>query len=185
VPFEYISEIRALDFVATVAERGTAHVEMLRTPADLAAWIAGSGLVDDAGAVGPAELERARHLREAMFALLAALIDGEPPPAAARDLVTTAAARPGPRPALDEDGRVRRTGDLDAVLAHLAAEVVTLHDSPDRAHLRWCADDRCTRPFVDRSHGQARRWCGMKGCGDRAKAAAYRRRHRNATATDR
>ena len=126
----------------------------------------------------PGELERARLVREAMFALIAALIDGGAPPAGARETVTAAAARPGPRPALDEHGRVHRTGGLDAVLAHLAAEVVTLHDSPDRTRLRWCADARCTRPFVDRSHGQARRWCGMKGCGDRAKAAAYRRRHR-------
>src|SRR4051794_26248270 len=151
---------------------------MLRTPADLAGWVRGSGLVDDVGEVTPHGLDRARRLREAMFALVAALIDGEPPPPAERELVTAAAALPGPRPALDEHGRVRRTGGLDAALAQLAAEVVTLHDSPDRAHLRWCADGRCTRPFAARSHGQARRWCGMKGRGDRAKAAAYRRRHR-------
>jgi len=63
-----------------------------------------------------------------------------------------------------------------AVFAFLARDCLDLFDSPDRAALRWCADAKCTRVFIDRSRGQRRRWCGMKGCGDRAKAAAYRRR---------
>ncbi|PYC65712.1 hypothetical protein C7C45_27955 [Micromonospora arborensis] len=33
-----------------------------------------------------------------------------------------------------------------------------------------------------RSRGARRRWCGMRGCGDRAKAAAYRQRRRTPTA---
>jgi predicted RNA-binding Zn ribbon-like protein len=56
--------------------------------------------------------------------------------------------------------------------------VLDLHGDADRPLLSRCADDRCTRPFVDRSRGHRRRWCGMRGCGDRAKAAAYRARHR-------
>jgi predicted RNA-binding Zn ribbon-like protein len=50
-----------------------------------------------------------------------------------------------------------------------------------RALLRRCDDPKCTRLFIDRSRGGRRRWCDMKGCGDRAKAAAYRRRHRHTT----
>ncbi|MGH1526542.1 CGNR zinc finger domain-containing protein [Leifsonia sp. L25] len=33
----------------------------------------------------------------------------------------------------------------------------------------------CTRPFLDVSRASNRRWCGMSGCGDRAKAAATAR----------
>jgi predicted RNA-binding Zn ribbon-like protein len=73
---------------------------------------------------------------------------------------------------------VHRTGNLDAVLAVLARDCLELHDSDDRRVLRWCADEHCTRAFIDRSRGARRRWCGMRGCGDRAKAAAYRRRRR-------
>jgi len=71
---------------------------------------------------------------------------------------------------------VTSSGDADAVFALHARDCLDLFDSPDRAALRWCADAKCTRVFIDRSRGQRRRWCGMKGCGDRAKAAAYRRR---------
>jgi predicted RNA-binding Zn ribbon-like protein len=151
---------------------------MLSTPADLRRWVRQSGLADDPEPMTDDDLRRAIAVREALFGLLAALIDGTAPPAAARDLVNATAAHPGPPVHLDGDGRVRRGGDLAAVLAVLARQVIELHDSPDRPRLRWCDDARCTRPFIDRSRGQARRWCGMRGCGDRAKAAAYRRRRR-------
>ena len=93
--------------------------------------------------------------------------------------VNGAAARRGPVLRLQEAGRVRRTGGLDALLAALAYDCLDLYASPDRDLLHWCADERCTRPFIDRSHGHRRRWCGMKGCGDRAKAAVYRSRKRS------
>lgn len=174
--FEFIADRAALDFVATLAERGTTNDESLVTPADLRTWIRESGIVDDV-TVGPAELARAVDAREAMFGLLAALIDGRRPSARDRAVVNAAAAGPGPRVELT-GSRVRRTGDVSAVLAVLATDVIDLYDSPDRDQLKWCADGSCTRPFVDRSRGARRRWCGMKGCGDRAKAAAYRERHR-------
>jgi predicted RNA-binding Zn ribbon-like protein len=178
VRFEFGSDRPALDFVATVAERGTTDLEALRTPADLAEWIRGSGLVDDVGTLRPADLERARAVREALFDLLRALLDGQPPPPAARRTANAAAAGPGPRPVLDADGGLRHRGGLEAALAALATDVLDLHGDADRPLLHWCADSHCTRPFVDRSRGQRRRWCGMRGCGDRAKAAAYRARRR-------
>jgi predicted RNA-binding Zn ribbon-like protein len=175
--FEFIADRPALDFVATVAERGTTDDDYLHSAADLRAWIRESALVDDI-TVSPAEFIRAIETREAMFGMLAALLDGRRPAPHDRALVNAAAARPGPRAEL-AGGRVRRTGDVDAVLAVLATDVIDLHDSPDRDLLKWCADDKCTRPYVDRSRGGRRRWCGMRGCGDRAKAAAYRARQRH------
>jgi predicted RNA-binding Zn ribbon-like protein len=92
-----------------------------------------------------------------------------------RTLVNAAAEAAPPVLRLDDNG-LHRYGDADAVFALLARDCLDLFDNPDRAALRWCADGNCTRAFVDRSRGQRRRWCGMKGCGDRAKAAAYRSR---------
>lgn len=175
VSFDFIADRPVLDFVATVAERGTTDEEKLQVPDDLARWVAGSGLLDAAPEVTGAALVRARALREAMFGLLTALIDGTAPRPADRALVNAAAARPRPLLRLADDG-LHREGDLDSALAALAHDCLDLHAGPDRALLRWCADPACTRPFLDRSRGRRRRWCDMKGCGDRAKAAAYRRR---------
>jgi predicted RNA-binding Zn ribbon-like protein len=178
VAFESVSDRPVLDFVATVAERGRAELEHLRTPADLAGWVREAGLVDDVRTPTAADLDRATELREAAYALVTALLDGTRPPSRARAVVNATAARPGPRLVLGAAGSVRKVGGLDAALAALAADVIDLHAGPDRALLRRCADSHCTRPFVDRSRGQRRRWCGMRGCGDRAKAAAYRARRR-------
>jgi predicted RNA-binding Zn ribbon-like protein len=119
-----------------------------------------------------------------MFNLIAALIDGSPTSAHDRALVNDAAAGARPRLELDGRRRVRRHGALAAALAELATDVLDLFDSPDRELLHWCADGRCTRPFIDRSRGQRRRWCGMAGCGDRSKAAAYRQRLRTVQSAD-
>ncbi len=176
--FEFIADRPVLDFVPTLSERGTTNEEGLRTPADLAAWIAQSRLVHNDVEVTADQLDAARELREALFLLLAALINGNDPSAHDRLVVNTAAGRPPPTAHLDSRGELHRTGDLDAVLAVLANDCLDLFDSPDRHAMHWCDGDRCTRPYIDRSRGQRRRWCGMKGCGDRAKAATYRQRQR-------
>jgi len=181
VPFELGTGRPALDFVATLAERHTTRLEHLRSADDLAEWVQQAELLDDRPEVDSDALERARALREAVFALVAALIDGTVPDPHARAVVNAAAAAPGPRLELTAAAQVRRTGDLGAALAVVARDCVDLYAEPDRQALRWCADPACTRPFLDRSRGQRRRWCGMRGCGDRAKAAAYRRRRRAAS----
>jgi predicted RNA-binding Zn ribbon-like protein len=179
VNFEFIADRPVLDFLSTVAERGTRDEEKLQSEQDLTDWIEQSGIVDTTPPVTEHSLARSKSLRESMFRLVAALIDHQPPSPADRALVNAAAETSPPLLRLDDDG-LHRYGDTDAVLALLARDCLDLFDSPDRAALRWCADANCTRAFIDRSRGQRRRWCGMKGCGDRAKAAAYRRRQRSA-----
>lgn len=181
--FEFIADRPVLDFLSTVAARGTSDEEKLRSEKDLADWIKQSGIVDTAPPVTKQALEDAKAIREAMFRLVAALINHQTPNPADRALVNAAAEVSPPLLQLDDDG-LHRSGDADAVLAVLARDCLDLFDSPDRAALRWCADANCTRAFIDRSRGQRRRWCGMKGCGDRAKAAAYRRRRRTALGND-
>lgn len=178
--FEFIADRLVLDFLPTVAARGSVNEEKLRTEQDVTDWITESGIVDAAPQIQPGDLERVKALREALFRMVAALIDQRRVDPADRALVNTAAAAAPPVLQLDDDG-LHRVGDLDAVLAVLARDCLDLHANPDRGSLHWCADDTCTRPFIDRSRGQRRRWCGMKGCGDRAKAAAYRARQRAAS----
>jgi predicted RNA-binding Zn ribbon-like protein len=177
VEHEFVTGNLALDYVATVAERGTTGLEHLVTPEDLAEWIAQAGVVDGPVQISAAGFARAKTVREALYALVAATIDGRPAPSEALRTVNEAAAAPPPRPAL-EDGALRREGDLQAVLSALARTALELLGGPERDRVKWCAAERCTRPFVDRSRGGRRRWCGMAGCGDRAKAAAYRARQR-------
>lgn len=178
--FDLIADRPVLDFVATVAERGSSDVEYLRSPSDLADWIDQAGLLDRRPTVTTADLAEARRARDAMFRVVAARIDARVPSDSDRQLVNDVASRQGPVVTLSRNGRVHRRGDVSAVLAELARDCLRLYADADGDALHWCADARCTRPFVDRSRGHRRRWCGMKGCGDRAKAATYRARRRAA-----
>jgi predicted RNA-binding Zn ribbon-like protein len=47
------------------------------------------------------------------------------------------------------------------------------------ARVRRCADPRCARVFFDNTKNAARRWCDMATCGNRAKAARHRARHKH------
>lgn len=176
--FEFLAGNLALDFVATVAERTTTHLERLQRGADLADWIVQARLLNSPPAVSQRDLVAAKQLREALFRLITALTERAPLPEADRLLVNRFAAAVPPALSVTPEGRVRRGGEVASALAVLARAGIELFDHPDKHLVRWCADARCTRPFIDRSRGHRRRWCGMAGCGDRAKAAAYRQRQR-------
>jgi predicted RNA-binding Zn ribbon-like protein len=168
----------ALDFVATVSERGTTALERLTEPARLAEWLVRSGVLDKAPVVTDADLAAALGLREALFRVVAALIDGDVLPRSALARVNAAATGPLPSVHVTTAGKVHRSGDVSAAMTAVARDGLELFDRSDPAVLKWCADQACTRPFLDRSRGARRRWCDMAGCGDRAKAAAYRARLR-------
>lgn len=178
----FLADRPVLDFLATIAERGTTDEENLQHPGDLADWALHAGITTDRPAVSSTQLTAAIDVREAAYRMLGALIDGVAPRPEDRALVNAAAAHPPPVPELDGNGTLARQGSINAVLALLARDCLELFAGAERALLRRCDDPTCTRLFVDRSRGGRRRWCDMKGCGDRAKAAAYRRRRRH-TAT--
>jgi predicted RNA-binding Zn ribbon-like protein len=174
-----------LEFVGTVAERHSTGEEKLSSPDDLANWCLATGLLTKPPAVSPAQLASATTLREAMFRLLAAVRHDAALPELDLLLLNHSAAVPPPVVSLSGAARtIARTGSVESALSLLARECLELLGGPDLELLSWCADEKCTRAFIDRSHGHRRRWCGMKGCGDRAKAAAYRRRLKTAGQRD-
>lgn len=96
-------------------------------------------------------------------------------------LLNRFARRSPPTLTLKADGAIIRTGSIDSVLAALARDAVELLGGSEASRLRQCARDGCTRMFIDRSRGQNRAWCGMRQCGNRVNAAAYRKRRRTET----
>ena len=177
--FEFVAGNLALDFVATVAERRTRAIERVPTPEALASWFADAGVVDAPPAIDAAGHRDALHLRETIWQLLTTgpgePLDGD----AVRELHRYAAA-PLPVAVLGTDRAVTTTGDLTGCLAAVARAAVDAFRPENARHLKWCEGTDCTRPFLDASRASNRRWCGMAGCGDRAKAAAYRARKRAA-----
>ena len=68
---------------------------------------------------------------------------------------------------------INKAGDL---LPRLAAACAELIAEANFAYIRKCEGPGCTLYFRDVSKNHKRRWCSMEVCGNRAKAAAFRRR---------
>lgn len=122
-------------------------------------------------------VDRALRAASASFSLAPLTVSGPAPPP--EEAVATAAARrgsdetPASRPELVRsfDG----PGPL-AALTPIALSAVEVAANADPDRLRACDAPGCGRWFVDTSRGGQRRWCSMKRCGNRMKAARYRAR---------
>jgi predicted RNA-binding Zn ribbon-like protein len=82
---------------------------------------------------------------------------------------------------IDEEGpRLAGAGTpLQRVLGEALAEAVALRATGEWSRLKTCAMDSCRWVFFDASRNRSGRWCSMSGCGNKAKTAAYRARHRS------
>jgi predicted RNA-binding Zn ribbon-like protein len=122
---------------------------------------------------------RARRLREAVFALIAAAREQSgagPVLAAARQTVNEMAALPVPTPQLDSAGAVRweASDPVSATLALIARDAIDLVASPVITRVRDCANPECGAMFLDVSRPGSRRWCSMNTCGNQAKKTTLR-----------
>ncbi len=176
--FRFVSGHRALDFLATFADRHHNGLERLRKPEDLDRWLRAAQLPTSTPATAQ-HLEDARSFREAINRLTRAWMR-----ASTGDLDDIAelnqqATRPPLAPQLDRNFH-RQWLSPDPVagaIALIAREAVELLTGPDRALIRECAAaPACSLLYLDRSRGRRRRWCEMERCGSRAKMAGYRQR---------
>jgi predicted RNA-binding Zn ribbon-like protein len=178
VDFTFISGNPGLDLAGTVGHRRHERWELLESPDDLARWTVSAGLLDVPPAVDPTALIAARELREAIYRLARTSCDGTGYGRADRELLNQVAAGMPVGVRLGDGASVRRVGDLAAAMATVARESVELLGGPLAREIRECDEERCTRLYLDGSRHRSRRWCDMRECGNRAKAAAFRARHR-------
>jgi predicted RNA-binding Zn ribbon-like protein len=176
--FRFVSGHRALNFLATFADRYRGGIERLRQPADLDRWLRAADLPASVTATGQ-DLDDARRLREAINRLARAAIQAQP--GAAGDLaeLNRWARRPRAAPQLDRTFGLhwRDPHPVGGALALIAGEGVELLSGPERELIRECAAaPSCSLLYLDRSRGRRRRWCEMERCGSRAKMAGLRQR---------
>jgi predicted RNA-binding Zn ribbon-like protein len=154
--------------------------EQLATPDQARAWLTANGLPGSGETPSAAELERLVSVREALRALLLANNAGERPPAAA--IATLNRESEEANVGLHFDGAgsalITRCGGVDAAIASLLAIVHAAMQEGTWERLKVCPADDCLWAFYDRSRNRSGTWCEMGDCGNRAKARAYRERHR-------
>lgn len=195
--FELSGGALCLDFINTRDERPTEQPkELLTSYGDLVRWARQAGAVtrrqgealEKHAGRRPREalavLERARSVREKLFALFS-------DPAAGRRLsgkriqslnapLAAALARQRLAPGKKEGAEWTwsESPDLDRMLWPVLRSAGDLLTSEDLARVRECAADSCAWLFVDRSKNRSRRWCDMTVCGNRDKVRRHRQRRR-------
>lgn len=175
----------AFDFINTLHLDEGVPVDDMTSDGDVAAWLATHGMLHEASGGAEAEcrdgLERARQVRAALRRLVDATASGSSPdPDAVEVLNAVLTSRVIPLLEVGPAGlRIghRHIGDaVDGALALLVEPILEELAEGRPGRFRVCANDRCRWTFYDSSPTGRRRWCDMKSCGNRAKAARHRAR---------
>jgi predicted RNA-binding Zn ribbon-like protein len=75
--------------------------------------------------------------------------------------------------------RADTPGDLaQDIGAATVAALLRATARPGWSRIKACRGEDCRWVFIDGSRNTSRRWCAMANCGNRAKAATFRDRHR-------
>lgn len=172
--FHRLSGRLSLDLVATVGERWRRRFERLRTPGDLDRWFHAVGRVTTAASTH-ADLRAARELRGAIELVALASAAGRRLPPGAVATLNEFAATPDAAPQLVGGKATVAPPNATAVLSSVARDAVDLFGGPFAGRVRECDAEDCALLFVDTSRAATRRWCSMRGCGNRSKVARHRR----------
>jgi predicted RNA-binding Zn ribbon-like protein len=178
--FTFSSGRLCLDFLATLVDwRAERATELLTEPARLDDWLQLADLPVPVAGSADSDLADGRSLRSAVNSVARALITAAEPPAADVRVINAFARAATPVYYLRADGRSRvavAEPTATASLAVIARDAVHLLAGPELNRLRECACTDCATLFFDRSPSGRRRWCSMRGCGERVASASYRRR---------
>lgn len=190
-----------LDYANTADWHASDHPEeYLTSYSDLVIWSQRAGILTEQLAKrlllkaadrlqeATAVLQRAVVLREAIYAIFAAIAHGRKPGAADLHTLNAALAEVLAQSkivAAQEGFGWEWAGEEDALgrplwpVIRSAADLLT---SNELDRVGQCADDRgCGWLFLDTSRNHTRRWCDIKDCGNRAKAQRYYERKRSST----
>lgn len=179
-----------LDLVNTGSGRDGPDSDRLQDYADLVRWAERTGSVTPgegevlraraaaSPAAAQAVLERVRGLREAMFRVFRARMEGAQAAATDLGVLAEAAAEASAKHRLmQRDGEFElgwtEAESLDRPWWPAAVAAVALLTSADVSRVKECASHTCDWLFLDLSKNRSRRWCDMKDCGNRAKARRY------------
>jgi predicted RNA-binding Zn ribbon-like protein len=203
--FKLVGGRLCLDFINTVSGRGPdpsirgrdyrdfVELERLVTWTDLVRWAVSAGAtqvpastLEKAGRADATTATkvtaRARALREAMYRVFKASIEGWAPPAAALELLNReiAEARKHEQLVFAEDrlslGLAANRTDLDHILWPVALSAAELLTGEQLKRVTQCPGDQCGWLFFDSSRNKSRRWCDMADCGNLAKVQRFRAR---------
>ena len=197
----FVADSLGLDFLNSIATPVDTPLDWLESGDGLLRWVAQAELVpaealnELKARAKPGELDKvadqARALRE-WFRRFVHKHMGRPlPPKALQELgplnkllqrdetfsqISRHRERDGDR---FELRAMRRWRSPESLLLPIGEALAKFVCEEDFTRVKACEGHRCTLVFADHTRMQARRWCSMAICGNRAKQAAHRNRLKN------
>jgi predicted RNA-binding Zn ribbon-like protein len=172
-----LEQVRAFVNTRQIGHAG----EHLSDPGALAGWLTERGLAPRAVRATRGDLAHALELREALRAMLVAHTHtAATVPASVTGALDAASRRARLALCFAEDGGATLVPDAPGVNGSLGRLLAIVHDAIAQGtwtRLKACREPDCEWAFYDHTKNRSGAWCSMEGCGNRAKARAYRERH--------
>jgi predicted RNA-binding Zn ribbon-like protein len=186
--FLFVGNCLCLDFVNTEKISDGARVDLLRDTSALAAWLKELAIFPDSFSLKGREAEalaEARTLRASLRKMMEQIAAGSEISSDTLAAVNRVLAhRQNYSQITHHTGNVF-TKQIVApyteplhLLAPIAEDAAELLFHGDLSLIRKCENPQCILFFYDTTKNHARRWCSMGACGNRAKAAAHYKRHK-------
>lgn len=187
----------SLDFANTLAWRGSSNQhEWLSSYSELISWGQHAGILSDSEAqlllieakLRPEEasavLKRAITLRESVYRIFSAIVDGTSPKPEDLNILNTELSEAMAQSLIAPtssgffwafDAKGNKLYQMLWPIVRSAADLLT---SKEANRVSKCLAKDCGWLFLDMSRNRTRRWCDMKDCGNRAKARRHYERTR-------
>ena len=178
-----LADHRALDLLNTEARKDGAVLDYWNTGEEVLRWLERAGISAEAASEVDRDqlLAQARALRALARRLVAGRKEGKDEDVGALNAYLHAYPS---TPHLEQgsDGRLLLTrsvrGDaMASLLGPIAEDLAQLLVEGDFSLVRQCEHPDCVLWFYDRTKAHKRRWCSMALCGNRYKAAQFRKKN--------
>jgi predicted RNA-binding Zn ribbon-like protein len=156
-----------------------AATEQLTSAADLGDWLIRHDLAPAGTRATPADLRRAKELRESIRSVLLSHTSGTPVPPEAVRTFDQIAVRARLTLRFDERGGARLepvAAGVDGALGRLLRIIQGAIADGTWARMKACREHTCEWAFYDHTKNRSGTWCTMQVCGNRTKARSYRER---------
>lgn len=185
--FLFLGNDECLNFLNTeISERGKT-IDLLPGFEDLVGWLAEMDYIDPGISARMLDIEeperqqmllRVREFRSHLKRVIKSVSSGKPLILSHLDPINEALAKETSYKKLllinSEPYMISHSAaDKFDPLAPLAAGAASLLTEKDIGLVRQCEGEGCVLYFYDESKNHARRWCSMKRCGNRMKAALH------------
>jgi len=193
--FPVVGNHLSLDFVNTEIVENGVPKDLLTSPVDLAAWavavkLLGLPLAEELAvnwqnAPRAKEFKHVLQFRGVLRALVVSLARSETVTQSALNAINAQLRESsGYSEVLPTEEGFTKCLRLDIhtpiqLLAPVAEAAADLLCFGELALVKKCENEECVLYFYDHTKNHSRRWCSMKGCGNRAKVAAFYQRQRH------